>query len=102
MVAHFAGDAVSNQARAVEGVRASCTPYIRFAKLGIGSINYRVACYGLDGTVVYRTAPIVLRCRGSGSCFTGGSFLTSLFGSLFFLRLFFRNNISCASAERLS
>ena len=65
MVAHFAGDAVSNQARAVEGVRASCTPYIRFAKLGIGSINYRVTCYGLDGTVVYRTAPIVLRCCGS-------------------------------------
>ena len=53
MVAHFAGDAVSNQARAVEGVRASCTPYIGLAKLGIGAINYRVARYGLDGAIVY-------------------------------------------------
>ena len=60
VVAHLTGDAVSNQARAVEGIRASCTPYIGLAKLSIGAIYYRVTCYGLNGAVVYRTAPIVL------------------------------------------
>ena len=60
VVAHLPGDAVADESRTVEGVRSGSTPYIGFAKLSIGAIDYRVARYGLNGTVVYRTAPIVL------------------------------------------
>ena len=54
VAAHFAREAVTNQAGAVEAVRASCAPTIRLAQLSIRAVNNNVARYRLGLRVVRR------------------------------------------------
>ena len=52
VAAHFAREAVANQAGAVEAVRTCCTPTIRLAQLSIRAVNDNVARYRLGLRVV--------------------------------------------------
>ena len=54
VAAHFAREAVANQAGAVEAIRACCTPTIRLTQLSVCAINNNITRYCLGLRVVRR------------------------------------------------